>query len=130
MVPALHPGERLWVSAVPAAALRRGSIILLKRPSEPEGFFLKRLIGFPGERVLVRNARVFINGEPLSEGYVDPRAALEPKPDAAWTLGPDEYIVLGDARDDSLDSRRWGPVRVREIAGRVAFRLWPLKKMP
>jgi len=130
MVPALRPGEILYVRR-PAArqAPRRSDIAFLRFQRTPRGRFVKRIVGCPGEHVSVRGARVFVNGEALPEPYLDERSALEPKPDAEWRLGKDQFIVLGDARDDSLDSRSFGPVAPHEIQGIVRFRLWPLRRL-
>jgi signal peptidase I len=82
-------------------------------------------VGLPGEHIEQRRGRLQIEGAPLEEPYIPSSAYLEPKPDQIWTLDEDSYLVLGDARDDSLDSRAFGPVRRAEVVGVAARRLWP-----
>jgi signal peptidase I len=109
---------------------RRGDIVLLRNPTNDSRDLIKRVIGLPGERVLVRDCMVLIDERPLSEPYVkdawsqcDPRW---PAGDRAATLGPNQFFVLGDNRDHSLDSRAFGPVTRGEIEARVSSRILPL----
>jgi len=125
MVRALRPGHLLWASKARVGPLERGQIVLIRLSRPPEGLFLKRIVGLPGEHVTIESFRVTVNGRPLLEPYVDARAAAQPTPSGDWTLGADDYIVLGDARDDSLDSRRFGPVHFHEMDAIIRFRLWP-----
>lgn len=88
--------------------------------------FIKRIIGLPGEKVEVKDGRVYINDHPLQENYI---AA---KPDYQWgpvTVPPDSYAVLGDNRNDSYDSHYWGFVPRRKIVGRAIIRFWPLNRI-
>jgi signal peptidase I len=125
MVPALRPGHLLWASKTRAESLERGQIVLIRLFRPPPGLFLKRIVGLPGEHVKIKGSHVIVNGQPLTEPYVNPLASVQPTPSGEWTLEADDYIVLGDARDDSLDSRRFGPVHSQEIDAIVRFRLWP-----
>ena len=93
----------------------RGAIVLLRPRSRGARPLLKRVVGLPGERVHLLGARVRVQGRLLAEPYVDPRAGLQPLPDREWTLAAGQYLVLGDARDDSLDSRAFGPVSASAI---------------
>jgi len=92
-------------------------------------YFVKRVIGLPGETISIEEGIVHINGVPLEEPYLDEahtrrRTSMEPV-----TLGADEYFVMGDNRDNSNDSRRVGPLKRRAIIGHVRTVLWPLKKL-
>jgi signal peptidase I len=120
MIPALRPGHFIWVGK--RESLHRGQIVLIQIENTA---YLKRIVGLPGERLEIRGGRVYINDQPLSEPYVPPTAYLEPKPDQTCRLPPSTFFVLGDARDDSLDSRQWGPVSVKDIVGVGRWRLWP-----
>lgn len=92
-------------------------------------YFVKRLIGLPGDTVSIEEGVVYINGEPLEEPYLDPahtrrKGSMEPR-----TLAENEYFVLGDNRDNSNDSRRIGPLSRKMIIGKVRrvffpFRAW------
>jgi signal peptidase I len=119
MTPTLHPGDILW--AKNPHDLKRGHIVVFMKTA----LLLKRVIGLPGERLQIRSGRVLINETPLSEPYVPETAYLEPQTDGHWNLEPDAYFVLGDARDDSLDSRKLGPINRDEIKGIATFRFWP-----
>jgi signal peptidase I len=125
MVPAFRPGDWLWIRTPFASGVRRGAVVLLRRTKPTAGLSLKRIVGLPGEHLKLQGASLSINGQPHPEPYVDSRSGLEPKKDAAWDLADQEYVVLGDVRDDSLDSRAFGPVRAPQIIGVVAYRLWP-----
>ena len=125
MVPALHPGHLLWAFKPGLNSFKRGQVVLVRLARPPQGLFLKRIVGLPGEHVKIQDIRVTINKQLLTEPYVDPRAAIQPTPSGDWVLGSDDYLVLGDARDDSFDSRRFGPVHAHEIDAIVRFRLWP-----
>jgi len=119
MMPALRPGEVLWTEK--PHDLKRGDIVLIRKTT----LLLKRIIGLPGETVALRSSRVSINNQPLHEPYVPTTAALEPLADQIFSLPPSTYLVLGDSRDDSLDSRRLGPVKINEIQGVARRRVWP-----
>lgn len=82
---------------------QRNDVIVFRYPKNPSQFFIKRIIGLPGETVN--------------------------KNDGEITLGEGEYFVMGDNRDASSDSRIWGPVPEKLITGRVLVRLWPIKKI-
>lgn len=118
MTPSLRPGQILLVADIPSGpgSLSRGDVVFLKNKS------IKRLLGLPGESVEVSGDELRVDGRVIHEPYLFPRCFLEPKPDARWVLGPGEFIVLGDARDDSLDSRSFGPVRASEILGKVVLK--------
>lgn len=97
---------------------------------ELEDYYVKRIIGLPGETVLISDAVIYINGEALKEDFgkdpiVDSGLAREP-----ITLADDEYFVLGDNRSISEDSRNEaiGPVKRANIEGKVILRIWPLSK--
>jgi signal peptidase I len=90
-----------------------------------QGIRIKRIIGLSRETVEILNGRVHIDGHPLSEPYVTSVSYLQPQSDRTWTLAPGTCFVLGDARDDSLDSRRLGPISADQIIGAAVCRLWP-----
>jgi|SRR5690554_5206422 len=90
--------------------------------------FVKRIVGLPGERVMIRAGTVYINGEKLEESYI----SSERRP--IYQFGPvtvpkDEYFMLGDNRNQSWDSHIWGSVPKKNFIGRVLWRFWPPKRI-
>jgi signal peptidase I len=109
---------------------QRGDIVILRPPTNNSTDFIKRIVGLPGERVLIRAGVVYINGHKLDEPYL-PEAWVN---DANWpdnnsagqVMGADEYFVMGDNRNRSQDSRFFGPISRDRIDGKAWFRIWPL----
>lgn len=110
----------------------RGDIVVFRYPLDKSQFFIKRVIGLPGETVAVKNDQVRIfnpqnpNGVVLAEPYLSP--GEHTLGDLRTKLDDKEYFVMGDNRLQSSDSRRWGPVNVSLITGRVFLRAWPVNQ--
>lgn len=108
----------------------RGEVIVFRYPLNPKQFFIKRVIGLPGERVKVERGNVFIynnenpDGFKLKEDYL--AQGLATKGDNDYLLKDDEYFVMGDNRSHSSDSRTWGPIKSSNVVGRVLLRAWPI----
>lgn len=95
---------------------------------DPDDYYVKRIIGLPGETVQIINSVIYINNEPLSENYrKEPYIAYNGIANEPLLLGDDEYFVLGDNRNGSTDSRDpdTGPVKRENIDGRVVLRIYP-----
>lgn len=101
---------------------QRGDIIVFRYPRDPSRDFIKRVIAVPGEVVEVRQGRVFVNGTPLEEYYINDQPAYQWGPQR---LPPDHYFVLGDNRNASSDSHVWGPVPKDYIIGKAWLSYWP-----
>jgi signal peptidase I len=99
----------------------RGSVLIFKFPKDTSKYFIKRVIGLPGETVSLKRGKVFINGKELDEPYIKYTSDNT----LSYTLAEGEYFVMGDNRSASADSRLWGPVPARDIVGRPILRLWP-----
>ncbi len=108
----------------------RGEVIVFRYPLDRRAYYIKRIIGLPGERLLIQEGKVsiFTNGKEktLQEPYVFGR---ETRGDFDIVLGQDEYFVMGDNRDFSLDSRSWGTLSREDIIGIVRLRLWPVNQV-
>lgn len=103
---------------------QRNDIVVIDLPTM-EDMLVKRIVGLPGETVYLHNEQIYINGEPLAEGFPHEPNLYEMPP---YTLGPQEYFVLGDNRGNSNDSRTFGPVPSEDIVGRVWLRYWPFNR--
>lgn len=108
----------------------RGEIVVFQSPINTD-FYLKRIIGLPGERIKVENNKVIVFNEANPRGWVLSETYLSEKtPGSIFvTLAEDEYFVLGDNRDSSFDSRRFGAIKKETIVGRVWFRGFPLNRI-
>ena len=125
MEPNFSTGQYLIVDEV-SYALRqpeRGEVVVFHDPANEAQYFIKRIIGLPGEEVLVSDNRVLINGEKVDETYLPADIKMADTPPI--TLGAKEYFVMGDNRSSSYDSRSWGPLGEHQIVGVVRLRFWP-----
>ncbi len=111
----------------------RGDIIVFKYPQDERRDFIKRIVGTPGDEVLIRGHDVFVNGRQLVEPYVRQGPAPLPHPGGycGYAYGceptrvpPDSYFVMGDNRDNSQDSRYWGFVKRDKIKGKAFLIYW------
>lgn len=110
---------------------KRGETIVFRPPTNPREYFIKRIIGLPGERVTIENESVIVtkkSGERtvLQEPYLAKERGTQGNVDTYLKDG--EYFVLGDNRNASYDSRHWGALNREDIVGRVFVRVWPPSK--
>lgn len=130
MIPTFQNGDYLLVDELTYhfRAPERGEVIVLRYPKDPSEYFIKRVIGLPGETVIVQSGHVTIVDQGkkivLNEPYIDQPMVTQ---NFSETLGPNEYFVMGDNRNYSYDSRSWGPVPSSDIVGVVRLRLWPIQ---
>jgi signal peptidase I len=132
MEPNYYQDERLLVDRVSPRLgfLQRGDIVIAHSPREVETELIKRLIGKPGDEIELRENTVFVNGTALTEPYLPPGADSGPR-DATqtkWTLGENEYFLLGDNRSQSQDSRSFGTVQSTNIVGRALIIYYPFDR--
>jgi len=113
----------------------RGDIIVFKYPRNPEEYFIKRVIGLPGERIQIKDGSAYVYnqenplGVKLEEPYLPSGDRTYGLNEEIITLGASEYYVLGDNRNSSKDSRSFGPVDKSLITGRVLLRGWPFSRI-
>ncbi|MCR5503100.1 MAG: signal peptidase I [Lachnospiraceae bacterium] len=134
MSPTLTDGDNMFIDKISYrfSDPERFDIVVFPYQHEKDTYFIKRIIGLPGETVFIDNAgTIYINGEILDEGYgaetiQNPGRAYEPV-----TLGPDEYFVLGDNRNNSSDSRdpNVGNLKRSRIIGKAFMRVSPFRRM-
>ncbi|MBE9041708.1 signal peptidase I [Oscillatoriales cyanobacterium LEGE 11467] len=153
MIPNLQINDRLVINKFiyQVQDPQRGDIVVFNPPEalQREGFkeaFIKRIIGLPGETIEIIEDRVYINGNPLDEPYLDESrktrvdicrnqnsyfSRREGEGQEIWeaTVPPNSYLTMGDNRENSYDSRCWGTVSREYIVGKATKILWPLNRM-
>lgn len=107
---------------------KRGDVIVFHNPNSTAQFYIKRIIGLPGERVSIDGTVVEIRNEAHPEGIAlsEPYLGSKREDRREVALQADEYFVMGDNRGASFDSRNWGPLKKNFITGRALLRLWPV----
>lgn len=125
MEPTLHTGQRLVIEKVSYRfhPPTTGDIVVLRLDGREDVPIIKRVIGTPGDEVAIRAGRVYLNGVPLAEDYVEGRYTSD-----GWApaVVPDGYLfVLGDNRGTSKDSRHFGLVPMENLVGRAIVSYWP-----
>lgn len=129
MLPTIQLQDRLIVDRLMYKydTINRGDIIVFEAPeaAQEDKDLVKRVIGLPGEKVQIKNGKVFINDKALNEPYIVTPADYDYGP---VDVPPDSYFMLGDNRRASKDSHVWGFLPSDKILGRVWVRYWPLDK--
>ena len=138
MIPTLEDRDKVIVEKVTryfASGLKRGDIVTAgtRDPASDKAGkgIIKRLVGLPGEQVTIGDGKVYIDGAYYEEDYLEEGTQTLPGlPEYGdLLLGPDEYYLLGDNREQSLDSRRLGPFKRNELGGRLIFRFYPFDRI-
>ncbi len=128
MEPTIKIGDHVIVEKlfIHPSELQRGDVIVFWPPAgvSPTGIpLIKRVIGLPGDTVLIRGGIVYVNGQPLQEPYI------MAKPDYDYgpvTVPTDKLFMMGDNRNNSFDSRNWGYEDFSGVIGKAAWIYWPL----
>ena len=137
MEPSLQEGDRLLIRRLwrRLGRIQRGHIVFLRSRGGDDPECIKRIVGLPYERIRIAAGRVYVGGRRVDEPYLAAGNAsgqsimeriLAHEPEQEWRLGHDEYLVLGDNRPRSTDSRSYGPVRRNDIIGVAWYRYAPV----
>ncbi len=112
-------------------APQRGDVIVLRPPFETSKYFIKRIVGLPGERIVVAAKQTYIYNKEHPEGFLldEPYVKFNSDKVTDKTLSDTEYFVMGDNREVSFDSRSWGALPKADITGRAFLRLYPFPKL-
>jgi signal peptidase I len=126
MKPTLDPGEFILVNklAYRLGDVQHGDIIVFHFPQDPREDYIKRVIGLPGDDILVQGGVVYVNSRPLSETYI----SAPPGYTGEWKVPENSIFVLGDNRNQSSDSHSWGYVPTQNVVGRAMVIYWPFPK--
>jgi signal peptidase I len=123
MLPTLHDGEFVLVNkmAYQWGTPTRGDIIVFRSTTTNDLDLIKRIIGVPGDKIVIQNGQVMINGQTVNEPYIN----AVPNYPGQWQV-PDGYLfVLGDNRNDSSDSHAWGYLPEKNVIGKAMLIYWP-----
>lgn len=136
MFPNFHDKEYVLTNLISLrfGPVVKGDVIVFKAPPDPEKDFIKRIIGVPGDTVMVQGGNVYVNGQQYDESsYLNPSVRTFGgtflKDNDTITVPTGEYFVMGDNRPYSSDSREWGFVPAGNIIGKSFFVYWPLNEM-
>lgn len=130
MEPTLHNGELILVDkwSYLFRAPARGDVIVFVAPPNPSEDYVKRIIGLPGDHIVINGTQVYVDGVQLNETYVSPIDQGNIFGNIDEIVPPNKYFVMGDDRIRSSDSRQWGFVPRQNIIGQAALVYWPLKQ--
>lgn len=136
MEPSFHDYEYLIIDEISFRfrAPQRGEIVVFHSPYNWHDYYIKRIIGLPGERIVIKNGEVYVYNQEFEYGmkldetdYLS--AAVKTPGQVDLKLGDNEFFVLGDNRNSSLDSRSFGAISRNRIVGRAWLRGWPISKI-
>jgi len=139
MVPTFANGDYLLIDELTYRFRepKRGEVTVFRYPKDESTYFIKRIIGLPGERVEIKDGKVYVfnpessEGQVLTEEYLPSGTLTNTRfgEKTRYDLKAGEYLVLGDNRSYSFDSRDWGVLEEKDLVGLVRLRLWPLKEL-
>jgi len=132
MEPNFETGDYLIVDELTykLEAPKRGDVIVLRPPYDLTKHFIKRIVGLPGEHIIVKGANVtIISKDGATTTLSEPYVVYQSDKDADYVLSPTQYFVMGDNRAVSYDSRSWGPLPTSDITGKALLRLYPFNEI-
>lgn len=128
MEPSYYHNNRVVVLKVAYTLgdIQRGDVIVFPAPPNPAEDYIKRVIGLPGDEVMVVDGIVYVNNQPLEEPYINAKPLNSMRP---MTVPEGMVFVMGDNRNVSSDSRSWGPLPIEDIIGKAVFVYWPFERI-
>lgn len=128
MEPSYYHNNRVVVLKVAymLGDIQRGDVIVFPAPPNPDEDYIKRVIGLPGDEVMVVDGVVYVNDQPLDEPYINAKPISSMRP---LTIPEGMVFVMGDNRNVSSDSRAWGPLPIEDIIGKAVFVYWPFERI-
>ena len=135
MEPNFHDHEYLIIDEISYRLGKptRGDVIVFRYPRDPSQYFIKRIIGLPGETIKIKDGQITIFNSQNPDGFILDESLYLPNINTHGneqvTLGWNEYYILGDNRSSSLDSRVFGPIKRTDIIGRTWIRGWPFDRI-
>ena len=133
MEPTLEINDRLIIEKISYRFKmpQRGDVVVFSptdtlKEQNFKDAFIKRVIGLPGETIEVKGGKVYVNGQPIREKYIEEAPEYTYGPE---TVPEDQYLVLGDNRNNSYDSHYWGFVPRKNLIGRAIVRFWPFERL-
>ncbi len=123
MEPSLKHGDRIFISRA-LDRIERSDLVIFYYPADQSKSYIKRVVGLPNDRVEIREGQLFINGEGVAEPYVDSKYNQARRSMKEILVPEKTYYVIGDNRDNSNDSRSWGPLPRHFIYGKFASKYY------
>jgi len=135
MVPTLLDGEQVFAEklSINNNSIKRGEIIIIKQPEQPKVLLIKRVIGLPNDNIEIKDSFVFVNDLKINEPYLSPNtktSGYDKIPNnTKIRIDEGKYLLLGDNRENSADSREWGLIDERLIVGKALFVYLPVSEI-
>lgn len=128
MQPTLHDGDKVFLDMITYkfSTPKRSDVIIFTPPVDKDSYYIKRIIGLPGEVIAIHDGSVFINNKKLYELYLLPGTLTEG--DLSVNIPEGFVFVMGDNREDSSDSREFGPISMKSIKGHALFTVFPFTR--
>lgn len=130
MLPTLKTGDTVFVEKFTKLSddgLNYNDIVIVHYPKQDNKAFVKRIVGLPGDTVSIKDGLLYVNGEPVYEDFTYDSEINEDM--AEYTIPDEHYFVMGDNRNNSLDSRSVGSIHKNEIVGHAMFIIWPVNEI-
>jgi len=133
MEPTFQDGDYLIIDEISyiLGEPERGDVIVFRYPFNPKQYYIKRIVALPGEVITIKDREIVIKNKESPEGFMLDESYVDDETygNSSFALTEDEYFVLGDNREASSDSRRWGPLKREFITGKVLLRAFPFQEL-